>query len=290
MVVYECSQGKLLCSCWNLNFHESYCRHREGELDFNFENLHDLIWNLLLLIINSHEFTCDLRANFYIYRFWGNVVDRLGVRTHNLLQVDRICREKTEKSRKVWTINQFIKTNNSSEANLKFLIITFLMKQREDYNRQLFRIIHDEIKTINFTSLPNETVDRGKQKKQLKMSDVATPEWAERKSFGTGDWRVKVNNSFDCANCRERIFNFTCGTQQRLAKLLKLLLFMKRSLYFWCGAARNLIYAEWLRSLLQTCDCWLLLSLFFFTALFFDEILVCAAKSLLFHVTHMFCL
>lgn len=59
---------------------------------------------------------------------------------------------------------------------MKFLIITFLMKQREDYNRQLFRIIHDEIKTINFTSLPNETVDRGKQKKQLKMSDVATPE------------------------------------------------------------------------------------------------------------------
>lgn len=46
------------------------------------------------------------------------------------------------------------------------------MKQREDYNRQLFRIIHDEIKTINFTSLPNETVDRGKQKKQLKTENV----------------------------------------------------------------------------------------------------------------------
>lgn len=105
--------------------------------------------------------------------------------------------------------------------------------------------------------------------------------------LGTGDWRGSMNNSYDCVNCRQRIFSFTCEAHTTalafVSEVMGIIIFYETfSRFRWAAAKKSDLCAVTASSLRY--------NMWFLASCFFDEILVCATKSLPLRVTHMFCL
>lgn len=57
--------------------------------------------------------------------------------------------------------------------------------------------------------------------------------------LGTGDWRGSMNNSYDCVNCRQRIFSFTCEAHTTalafVSKVMGIIIFYEKFSRFLVG-------------------------------------------------------
>lgn len=106
--------------------------------------------------------------------------------------------------------------------------------------------------------------------------------------LGTGDWRGSMNNSYDCVNCRQRIFSFTCEAHTTalafVSKVMGIIIFYETFSRFLVGCGGEIWFMR------SDCELAPLQHVIPCYSCFFDEILVCATKSLPLRVTHMFCL